>query len=121
MVSASFTSPGTLRVALTNPRQRSERRAGIGRRLRRGVAVLLVLVIALFLAASGGDHCDEGMSHHAEKPPHMLCVDDCAPAVIPAPPAPPPSDPLPNPTYQEVVARPVLSLDLEPEKAPPRA
>ena len=88
--------------------------------MRRWVAALLFLVVASFLATSGQDHChDSGRS--AASTPHILCLDDCAPAVIPTPPIPPPQDPLPKPVYEETVVRPILNLDLEPEKTPPRA
>lgn len=89
--------------------------------MRRWIAMLLLVVVASFLAASGQDHCHDGGNGHQPASPHILCLDDCAPAVIPKTPVPPPPDPLPEPTYEETVVRPVLSLDLEPEKAPPRA
>jgi len=88
--------------------------------MRRWIAMLLLVVVASFLATTGQDHChDSGRS--AASTPHILCLDDCAPAVIPTPPIPPPQDPLPKPVYEETVVRPILNLDLEPEKAPPRA
>ena len=88
--------------------------------MRRWIAMLLLVVVASFLATSGQDHChDSGRS--AASTPHILCLDGCAPAVIPKTPVPPPPDPLPKPTYEESVVRPILNLDLEPEKAPPRA
>lgn len=88
--------------------------------MRRWIAVLLLVVVATFLAAAGSDHCDDGPKGHQESTQHLLCVDDCAPALVPAPPAPPPHDPLPKAVYEETAVRPVLKLDLEPEKAPPR-
>lgn len=89
--------------------------------MRRWVAVLLLVVVSSFLAASGQDHCHDDGNEHQPASPHILCLDDCAPAVIPTPPIPPPQDPLPKPVYEETVVRPILNLDLEPEIAPPRA
>lgn len=87
--------------------------------MRRWLAALLLLVFATFLASAGADHChDEGRGMAA---PHVFCLDDCAPAVIPAAPMAPPPDPLPRPTYVAEALRPAPEPDLEPEKAPPRA
>lgn len=89
--------------------------------MRRWIAVFLLLVVSSFLAATGRDHCHDGEKEHRPASQHLLCLDDCAPAVIPNPPAAPPLDPLPKPLYQETLSRPILNLDLEPEKTPPRA
>ncbi|BDU78402.1 hypothetical protein [Mesoterricola sediminis] len=86
---------------------------------RRWLCVLLLVVLGTFLAAAGRDHCHDG--GHQASAPHLLCVDDCAPAVIPAAPAPPPRDPQPEAPFTEAAPAAVRSLDLEPEKAPPRA
>jgi len=88
--------------------------------MRRWIAVLLLVMVATFLAASGSDHCHDGPENHGQQA-HILCLDDCAPAMVAACPAPPPPDALPRPVYEETVTRPILNLDLEPEKAPPRA
>lgn len=85
------------------------------------MAVFLLVVVATFLASSGMDHCDDGPDGHDQRAQHLLCVDDCAPALVPTTPVPPPADPLPKAIYEESVARPILNLDLEPEKTPPRA
>lgn len=89
--------------------------------MKRWIAVFLLLVVATFLAASGADHCDDGPNAHGEQSQHLLCIDDCTPALVPKPPAPPPPDPLPKPVYEETAIRPILNFDLEPEIAPPRA
>lgn len=83
-------------------------------------ALGLLLMIAVFLGGMAHDHCDEGTRGHADRAPHLLCVDDCAPVVIPAPPAAPPADPLPRGRFAETAAPQVLDRSLEPEKAPPR-
>ena len=89
--------------------------------MRRWLAVLLLVVVATFLAVSGADRCDEDVHHHHQHAQHFLCPDDCAPALIPMAPVPPPPDPMPRILYEETVVRPILNLELEPEKAPPRA
>jgi len=88
--------------------------------MRRWIAAFLLMVMASFLAATGQDHCHE-TGRSSASTPHILCLDDCAPAVIPDAPVAPPADPLPEPVYEAKVVQPVLNLDLEPEKAPPRA
>lgn len=72
------------------------------------------------LGGMAHDHCDEGARGHADRAPHLLCVDDCAPVMIPAPPVAPPADPLPRGRFAETAAPQVLDRSLEPEKAPPR-
>lgn len=89
--------------------------------MRRWIATLLLVVIATFLANTGMDHCNDGPNGHDQRAQHLLCIDDCAPALVQSPLAPPPLDPLPKAVYVETVVRPILNLDLEPEKAPPRA
>lgn len=88
--------------------------------MRRWVAVLLLVVVATFLAASGIDRCDDGPNPHSQASQHLLCLDDCTPALIPCAPAAPPPDALPTPSYALTVARAILDLDLEPETTPPR-
>lgn len=83
--------------------------------------MLLLLVVATFLATAGADHCDEGADRHPQHAQHFLCPDDCAPALIPKTPIPPPPDPMPRVVYEETAISSILNLDLEPEKAPPRA
>jgi len=89
--------------------------------VRHWVAVLLLVVVATFLATTGTDHCDEGLTGHSQTSQHLLCIDDCTPALVPDAPAAPPPDPMPKPVYKQTVDLPVLNFDLEPEKAPPRS
>lgn len=89
--------------------------------MRRWVAVLLLVVVATFLAASGVDHCHDESNGQNQQSPHILCIDNCTPVLLPNLLTPPPPDPMPKPVYEETVVRPILNLDLEPEKAPPRA
>jgi hypothetical protein len=89
--------------------------------MKRWLAVLLLVVVATFLAAAAAGLCEDGRACHDQKAPHLLCVDDCAPAVLPKAPAPPPPDPMPKLVYEAKVSLPLLQRDLEPEKTPPRA
>jgi len=77
--------------------------------------------MASFVAMAGSDHCENGTGQDRHHIQHLLCPDDCAPAVVPVAPQAPPPDPLPRPLYAETIVRPILNLNLEPEKAPPRA
>ncbi len=92
-----------------------------GASLRRWAALGLLLVLAVFLGGMAHDHCEEGPRGHADRAPHILCVDDCAPALLSAGPAAPPADPLPRIRYEAAAAPQVLDRSLEPETAPPRA
>lgn len=87
--------------------------------MKRWVAVLFLLLVAFYVGASQFDRCDETPNEQGQVC-HLLCNDGCATAPIPVPPVAPPPDTLPKPVYDETVVRPVLTLDLEPEKAPPR-
>lgn len=87
--------------------------------MKRWIAVLLLVVFAAFLAASGADYFDHGVEGQDQHAQHLFCVDDCAPAMISQTPPPPP-DPMPRPVFETSVVRPILNLDLEPEKEPPR-
>ncbi len=86
---------------------------------RRLVAAIFLLLIAFYIGAAQVDRCDDAPNDCGQVC-HILCNDGCATAPIPTPPIPPPADPLPRPVYEETVVRPILNLDLEPEKAPPR-
>jgi len=88
--------------------------------MRRWIAVLLLTIVATFIATYGADRCDDGLGSHNQRSQHILCIDDCAPALVPQAPIPPPPDPMPKLVYERTPVRPILSLDLEPEKEPPR-
>jgi len=96
-------------------------RQGTRRPWRRWVSVFLLLLFSVFLATSGVDNCHEDTNPHHQQSQHILCIDDCAPALVPQPPTAPPPDPVPAAVYTESLARPILTLELEPEKEPPRA
>lgn len=87
--------------------------------MRRWVAMLFLLLIAFYIGAAQIDRCDESPKDCGQVC-HLLCSDGCAEAPIPVPPVAPPPDALPKPVYDETAVRPVLTLELEPEKAPPR-
>lgn len=89
--------------------------------MKRWIAAFLLVVVATFVSAYGADHCEDRSGAHHQRAQHLLCVDDCAPALIAHPPTPPPADPMPRLVYKQTVIRPILTIDLEPEKEPPRA
>jgi len=90
--------------------------------MRRWVAIVLLVVVATFLAVSGADRCHEQeTSPHGIQGQHLLCIDDCTPALVPDAVQAPPADALPRLVYEEAMRHPILSLELEPEKEPPRA
>ena len=90
------------------------------RRMRRLIAAVFLVIIAFYLGAGGVDRCDDGPSDGVQVC-HILCSDGCATAPIPVPPLPPPSDPLPRPRFEVQRAEHLATLDIEPEKDPPRA
>ena len=81
--------------------------------------MLFLLLAAFYVGASRCDRGDE-IPNEQGQVCDLLCNDGCATAPIPGPPVAPPPDALPKPVYDETVVRPVLTLDLEPEKAPAR-
>lgn len=88
--------------------------------MKRWIALCFVLLIAFYVGTSAMDHCEERPGDEAQVC-HILCNDGCATAPIPEPPVPPPMDPLPRPRFEAEWAEHLVSLVLEPEKAPPRA
>lgn len=92
------------------------------RALRRGVAVVLLCLVGLYLGATGADRCPDEAPVEACPPIcHLLCSDGCATAPVPEAPAPPPGDALPTPRFRAERAADLVSLGPEPEKDPPRA
>lgn len=88
--------------------------------MRRLIAVFFVLLIAFYAGASQLDRCEESPDQRGQVC-HILCSDGCATAPLPVAPSAPPADDTPKPVYGVNLVRPILSLDLEPETAPPRA
>ena len=88
--------------------------------MRRWVAILFLLLVAFYLGMCPVDRCDESPREQGQVC-HILCNDGCATAPIPVAPVAPAQDPLGKRVYVDTMERPVLSFDLEPEQAPPRA
>ncbi len=87
--------------------------------MRRWVAALFLVLAAFYLGAAGLDRCQGGNPDHVQVC-HTLCADGCAEAPLPSTPVPPPPDPLPCARYEEERAPALVSLDIEPEKDPPK-
>lgn len=91
--------------------------------MRRWVAILLLCLSSLYLGATSLDACAGGPPGDDCAPPicHILCADGCATAPVPEAPAPSPPDPLPQHRFLAERIEDLVSLELEPEKEPPRA
>lgn len=90
-------------------------------RLRRLVALGLLLLLGGFLALTGQDHCHEDGRHHREAPVvHILCPDGCAVAPLPEAPALRLPTPLPRPAY--AASAPICPREAprDPEETPPK-
>ncbi len=88
--------------------------------MRRWIAVVFLVLIAFYLSAGSSDRCGDNPSNEVQAC-HILCSDGCATAPIPEAPAPPPPDPLPGLRFEAERAEHLVSLNIEPEKDPPRA
>ncbi len=88
--------------------------------MRRWIAVLFLVITAFYLGAAGLDRCEENKADCAQVC-HILCADECTTAPLPATPTPPPHDPLPRVPHEHMRAPALNSLDIEPEKDPPKA
>ena len=87
--------------------------------VRRWVAVLFLVLIAFYLGAADRDGCDRNPK--ADAPVcQLLCADGCATAPLPVTPMPPAADPLPREPRRAERPMALASLDIEPEKEPPR-
>lgn len=88
--------------------------------MRRWIAAFFLVLIAFYLGAGSVDRCEDSPSERVQVC-HILCGDDCATAPIPQAPVPPPPDPLPGLPFEAERAEHLVSLNIEPEKDPPRA
>ena len=88
--------------------------------MKRWTAIFLLCFSLVYLGATSIDPCSEGVRDECAPICHVFCADGCSTAVVPESPVPPPPDALPGPVYEKTVVRPVLCLDPEPEKEPPR-
>lgn len=103
----------------SHPQRRMHR--GPAARLRRGLAMLLLLIFAVLLAPGADAHEHEDQ-HHTHPPIcSLFCLDECTTAALPRVPAPPPPDGLPTPDFAPEPVPEILSRTVEPEHAPPRA
>lgn len=88
--------------------------------MRRWVATLFLLLIAFYLGAASKDRCDSGPRPEGQVC-HILCADGCATAPLPVAPVPPDPDPLPREMHPAERPINLVTLDIAPEKDPPKA
>jgi len=89
--------------------------------MRRWVAILLLCLASVYLGATSVDLCVEGPGDDCAPICHILCADGCATVPVPDAPVPPSPEPLPSPRFVAERVDCPISLDIEPEKDPPRA
>jgi len=88
--------------------------------LRRWVAILLLCLASVYMGATDLDQCAEGPADDCAPICHILCADGCATVPVPEVPRPPTPDPLPDAAFLAERSTGLVSLDIEPEKEPPR-
>ena len=88
--------------------------------MRRWIAILLLCLASVYLGATSLDQCAEGPEDDCAPICHILCADGCGTVPMPEPPRPPAPDPLPDPPFLVERSTGLISLDIEPEKEPPR-
>ncbi len=89
--------------------------------MRRWIAALFLALTVFYLGAAGVDRCEDRVSDDCSQVCHILCADGCAVAPLPVTPTPPPPDPLPRAPHEHGQAPTLVTLDIEPEKDPPKA
>ncbi|MBL0210962.1 MAG: hypothetical protein IPQ13_08650 [Holophagaceae bacterium] len=88
--------------------------------MRRWIAALFLVLTAFYVGAAGLDRCEDGNTECVQIC-QLLCSDGCSVAPLPTTPTPPPPDPLPRNRYEHEQAPALISLNIEPEKDPPKA
>jgi hypothetical protein len=89
--------------------------------MRRWIAALFLTITVFYLGASRIDRCTDRVADDCAPVCHILCADGCAVAPLPVAPTPPPPDPLPRAPHEHEQASALVSLEIEPEKDPPKA
>ncbi len=89
--------------------------------MRRWVAILLFCLSSAYLAATAVDNCAEGLKDDCAPICHLFCADGCATVPVPEAPVPPSPNSPPKHNFEAERVVDLVSLDIEPEKDPPRA
>jgi hypothetical protein len=89
--------------------------------MRRWIAILLLCMTSVYLGATSVDLCADGAAEDCASICHVLCTDECATVLVPEPPRTPPPVLLVRPLFEARRVVHFASLDVEPEKDPPRA
>jgi len=88
--------------------------------MRRWIAILLLCLASVYLGATSLDRCAESVVDDCAPVCHILCADGCATVPVPETPVPPSPDASPRPCFVAERVVDLVSLDIEPEKEPPR-
>jgi hypothetical protein len=89
--------------------------------MRRWIAILLLCLTSVYLGATSVEQCPGGAADDCASICHILCADECATVLVPESPKAAPLVLLVRPLFEARRVVHFASLDVEPEKAPPRA
>lgn len=89
--------------------------------MRRWTAILILFLASFYFGATSLDQCSNGIKDDCAPICHIFCADGCATVPVPEAPVPPSPDPLPRSMFVADTIENFVSLNIEPEKEPPRA
>jgi len=89
--------------------------------MRRWLAILLLCLASVYLGATSLDHCSDGLEDDCAPVCHVFCADGWGPGPVSDAGPPPRPGPRPGRRFEAERVVHLVSLDIEPEKDPPRA